>query len=92
MARTAIHGLAALLLLAGAAASADTLLVERLARDADAAAPVRRGESMDRIEARLGDPLKRNPAVCEPPITRWDYDGFSVFFEHSHVIHAVRHP
>ena len=29
------------------------------------------------------------PPSGKPPITRWDYDGFSVYFEHQHVIHAV---
>jgi hypothetical protein len=27
--------------------------------------------------------------VGAPPITRWDYADFSVFFEHNLVIHAV---
>jgi hypothetical protein len=27
--------------------------------------------------------------VGAPPITRWDYAGFSVFFEHDRVIDAV---
>ena len=30
-------------------------------------------------------------APKHPPITRWDYEGFSVYFEHQHVIHAVAH-
>jgi hypothetical protein len=25
----------------------------------------------------------------QPPITRWDYAGFAVFFEHDRVIDAV---
>ena len=25
----------------------------------------------------------------QPPITRWDYPSFSVYFEHDKVIHAV---
>jgi hypothetical protein len=28
-------------------------------------------------------------AVEQPPITRWDYPAFSVYFEHDRVIHAV---
>ncbi len=29
------------------------------------------------------------PRWAQPPITRWDYDAFSVYFENDHVIHAV---
>ena len=41
------------------------------------------------VEARFGAPQARHPAVGEPPITRWDYAGFAVFFERDRVIHAV---
>jgi hypothetical protein len=30
--------------------------------------------------------------VGHPPITRWDYPAYSVFFEHDHVLHTVAHP
>jgi hypothetical protein len=49
----------------------------------------RRGLSMAQVEARFGAPRTRHSAVGQPPITRWDYDGFSVYFEYQHVIHAV---
>jgi hypothetical protein len=49
----------------------------------------RRGSLMSAVEARFGAPRSRHDAVGNPPITRWDYDGFSVYFEHQHVIHAV---
>jgi hypothetical protein len=29
--------------------------------------------------------------VGQPPITRWDYREFSVYFEYDHVINSVRH-
>lgn len=48
-----------------------------------------RGEAMSRVEARLGAPIEKHAAVGQPPITRWDYPGFSVYFEYDHVIHAV---
>jgi len=48
-----------------------------------------RGMRMSAVEARFGAPQDRHPAVGEPPITRWDYPGFSVFFERDRVIHAV---
>jgi len=48
-----------------------------------------RGMSMPAVEARFGQPANRRSAVGEPPITRWDYPGFAVYFEHQYVIHAV---
>ncbi len=49
----------------------------------------RRGMSMASVESRFGQPANRRSAVGEPPITRWDYPGFAVYFEHQLVIHAV---
>lgn len=48
-----------------------------------------RGQSMQAVETRFGQPAGRHAAVGLPPITRWDYADFSVFFEHNLVIHAV---
>ena len=48
-----------------------------------------RGMSMDKVEAVYGAPSRRDAAVGEPPITRWEYPGFVVYFEHQYVIHAV---
>lgn len=48
-----------------------------------------RGTAMSTVQNRFGEPVNRHPAVGQPPITRWDYPGFSVFFEHDLVIHAV---
>jgi len=48
-----------------------------------------RGMKMDAVEARYGAPATRYPAVGQPPITRWDYPGFVVYFENDLVLHAV---
>lgn len=48
-----------------------------------------RGISMDRVRAAWGEPRLIHDAVGQPPITRWDYPGFSVYFEYRHVVHAV---
>jgi hypothetical protein len=53
-----------------------------------AAGPAR-GMSMEKVEATYGAPSRRVPAVGEPPITRWEYPGFVVYFERQLVIHAV---
>jgi hypothetical protein len=49
----------------------------------------KRGSTMGDVEKHFGAPVTRHPAVGQPPITRWDYNGFSVFFERDRVIHAV---
>jgi hypothetical protein len=48
-----------------------------------------RGQSMASVEARFGVPDTRSAAVGQPPITRWSYPNFTVYFEHDHVVHAV---
>lgn len=48
------------------------------------------GMKMHEVERQFGTPLARHPAVGNPPIARWDYDGYSVFFEHSTVLHSVQ--
>lgn len=70
------------------AAHADTLLIERGKR-AEAAALPRRGSLMTTVEAQFGAPNEKREAVGTPPITRWIYPAFSVYFEHDHVVHAV---
>jgi hypothetical protein len=48
-----------------------------------------RGTTMTAVEAKFGAPSEKHPTVGSPPITRWDYPDFSVFFERDRVIHAV---
>jgi hypothetical protein len=48
-----------------------------------------RGMSMEKVEATFGAPTNRASPVGEPPITRWEYPGFTVYFEHQYVIHTV---
>ena len=78
------------LALAGPAA-ADTLLIESVdSAQATAAERPTRGLSMDSVEARWGAPVSRSAPVGKPPITRWEYPSFVVYFEYQHVIDAVR--
>jgi hypothetical protein len=55
------------------------------------------GMSMESVEAKYGAPSRRVPAVggasaAQPPITRWEYPGFVVYFEHNRVVHTVVTP
>ena len=78
------------LTLATASYAQDTLLLDSLEMDAQSAASrPSRGTDMARVEASFGAPSERHAPVGEPPITRWDYPGFSVYFEHNIVLHTV---
>ncbi len=48
-----------------------------------------RGMTMDQVAGKFGNPSNKTAAVGKPPISRWDYPGFVVYFEYDHVIHAV---
>ena len=75
-----------------APAGAETLIVDGQVQVVKCASTCpRRGITMRQVERSFGAPLKRFPAVGKPPITRWDYPAFSVFFEYNRVIHSVAH-
>lgn len=91
--RTACSTLLIAALLGSGPVAADTLLVDSLGQaQASAGERPARGMTMARVEARWGAPVARAAAVGQPPITRWDYPGFAVFFEYDHVVHAVAKP
>jgi hypothetical protein len=74
-------------------ALAETVAVGDQARESQADRP-RRGSTMSEVEKQLGAPVTRHPTVGggsprQPPITRWDYNGFSVVFERDRVIDTV---
>jgi hypothetical protein len=53
-----------------------------------------RGMTMGSVEAKFGAPTRRVPAVggastAQPPIARWEYPGFVVYFENDRVVHTV---
>jgi len=84
-----------LLLQAPAPAHADTLLIERVQKSQGLALPAR-GTTMRQVEAQFGAPQHKHAPVAgpnnrqvNPPITRWVYPNFTVYFEHSHVVNAV---
>lgn len=85
-------------LVAGAAATmspahADVLLIERVESEQAVPLPAR-GSTMAQVEARFGAPTEKRAPVGgykpqHPPITRWVYPEFSVYFEHDKVVDAV---
>lgn len=49
-----------------------------------------RGDTKAAVTSRYGQPLKLSEGVGSPPIARWDYPAFSVYFETDRVLHAVQ--
>jgi hypothetical protein len=78
------------------AATADVLLIDSI-ESAPAIQTPRRGLTMTDVRQHYGSPVTEYPTVSvnggpyQPPITRWDYDKYSVFFEHDVVIRSVVH-
>ncbi len=48
-----------------------------------------RGMTTESVRANFGPPRSTSDAVGAPPISRWEYAGFVVFFEYDRVIHSV---
>ena len=77
-------------LLAGAfaTAGAQNLDMEGAQPAADGSRP-HRGMTAESVESRFGTPEAKVSPVGDPPISRWEYKDFVVFFEYDRVIHAV---
>jgi hypothetical protein len=50
-----------------------------------------RGMTMDQVESRFGAPNSKVAAVGDPPISRWVYPKYTVYFEYQLVLHSVTH-
>jgi hypothetical protein len=48
-----------------------------------------RGMTQASVQSKFGSPSAVKAPVGDPPITRWEYSNFIVYFEHDKVIHAV---
>lgn len=71
-------------------AEADVLLIEEV-RQADKMQLPKNGMSKDTVRARFGAPADMRAPVGDPPITRWDYNGWSAYFEYDLVLFTVLH-
>ncbi len=79
--------------LAAGAATADVLVVPEGEPIPEIRLPAK-GTSMADVEKNYGEPRVKQPTVGgaspqQPPITRWDYDGFAVIFERDRVVDGV---
>ena len=83
------------LLSASIPATADVLLLESIEsappNTASGVMRPRSGSSMTTVRGGYGEPTSIKGPVGEPPITRWIYDDFTVYFEFDRVIEVVVH-
>ena len=90
---------AALLAVSGLASAADKGVVQMPTPTPTQSAPHEhpliqldlpsRGMTMREVERKYGTPVEKKPAVGKPPISRWVYPDYTVYFEHQYVIDAV---
>lgn len=87
-----IYTLSALILSVGPTASAEVVkLPDQPAHVVmDDNAPIR-GMTKAVVSRKFGLPENQSGPVGDPPIYRWDYADYSVFFEGDYVLHSVYH-
>jgi len=88
MAKLRTATLIALFLALFGTAQADTLQMEGMSAGSANARPAR-GMTQSGVQSKYGSPVNVRAAVGDPPITRWEYQDFVVYFEYDRVIHAV---
>jgi hypothetical protein len=69
-------------------AIADVLLIDEVRQSNKMSLPVN-GNTKASVESQFGAPVKKHAAIGDPPITRWDYEKYSVYFEHDLVLFSV---
>ncbi len=71
--------------------TADTLLLDLIQQQPSTETLPRpvRGQTMDQVRLQFGPPPEQLPPVGDPPITRWRYTPFTVYFEGDRVIDSV---
>lgn len=75
------------------ARAGDSLLMQRVQQEQGMALP-KKGMSMAQVERQFGTPTSKldsrgGGSAHQPVINRWMYPGYIVYFERSHVVHAV---
>ena len=73
-------------------AHADSLTVPLGSQGNPALVTPKRGASMSSVVELVGQPLRIDRAVGDPPIATWHYSEFRVYFEYDKVIHSVKNP
>jgi len=68
--------------------SADVLLIEEVRQAGRMDVPTNGMTTAD-VRARFGEPVSTHSPIGDPPITRWEYDRWSVYFEYDIVLFTV---
>lgn len=87
-------GMALVCVLASPQTAAEVLTLEQVVQQEPVNGPEGiprpiRGQSMEQVRRQFGAPAQELPWVGTPPITRWVYDKFTVYFEGRSVIDSV---
>lgn len=87
--RFTVLAVLALAVCAGASAQTEEIIVT-----AEPSPTPAKGMSQSSVVNSFGEPAEKRAPVgggsrLQPPITRWDYEGFTVVFEHGHVVDSV---
>lgn len=69
--------------------SAQTISVGQQAAQNQNMNKPKQGMSMSLVKKMFGNPRSTTKPVGHPPITRWYYEYFTVYFEGNYVIHSV---
>lgn len=71
---------------------ADVLLIDSIQKQSEKGlATPTLGQLKAQVRQQFGEPKQIVAAVGTPPIGRWIYDEFTVYFESNYVIHSVVH-
>ena len=68
--------------------NADVLLIEEVRQAENMQLPAN-GMHKDDVRSQFGAPAQAHSPVGDPPISRWDYEHWSVYFEYDLVLFTV---
>ena len=68
--------------------NADVLLIEEVRQAENMKLPAN-GMHKDDVRSQFGAPAQIHSPVGDPPISRWDYEHWSVYFEYDLVLFTV---
>lgn len=78
-----------LFVLAPAMTNADTLLIDSVNQKSAGVSQATRGMTMDQVSRHFGAPSQKLAPVGNPPITRWIYPTYTIYFEYQLVLTSV---
>lgn len=71
--------------------SADVLIIDEVRQVENMNLP-KNGQNKADVEVKFGAPVEKKQAVGDPPISSWQYTGYSVYFEYDLVLFTVLQP